>query len=557
MKAQLVSLIWAQGRHGLRTSWSRLAPGAGRMRWVILLMVLAGVLPFSGFFYLLSFTAFRIANPVHHAALLGTVLAAGQGMALVFGFFYLLSAFFYGRDLALLMSLPLRPWAVAASKFIWVLVGEWLSLLPLLGPTLLAYGHATRAPAAYWPAVTWTFLWLPVLPLALDGLLLLVLVRVADLGRSRDVLRVVGALVALGIAIGLQVWLRGGLVYGADGIEKLAEQVLAGNIPVALSRVSAPVAWLAAGLVRAQAAAPLLHSLLGAGGVLVLLWASEHHLLPSAAGGTEARRRSLRLTRRQLAGFARVRPPGLALFWRDLLLVLRTPVFFLNTALSLVLLPFLLALPVIMTPGEVLRLRELFLGTEGPAWAPLAVIAAATLAAATAALGSTAISREGRRLWQSAMLPVRPAQHVRAKLWLSAAGGAVSAIAALGLLLSVGGVGAGGVLVAVAGGALGGWAAGAAGIWVDLLRPHLDWTDPQQAMKGNLNSLLGLLATLVLVVPAGVAAGVAGIVARAVGRSPAYAALATFLLAVALVGLAGYLWATHLARTVYGGGREL
>jgi len=31
---------------------------------------------------------------------------------------------------------------------------------------------------------------------------------------------------------------------------------------------------------------------------------------------------------------------------------------------------------------------------------------------------------------------------------------------------------------------------------VDVMRPHLTWTDPQQAMKGNTNSLLAMLVNL-------------------------------------------------------------
>jgi ABC-2 type transport system permease protein len=49
------------------------------------------------------------------------------------------------------------------------------------------------------------------------------------------------------------------------------------------------------------------------------------------------------------------------------------------------------------------------------------------------------------------------------------------------------------------GGLLASGAASSAGILVDILRPYLKWTDPQQAMKGNMNVVLSLLVTLLMV----------------------------------------------------------
>lgn len=45
------------------------------------------------------------------------------------------------------------------------------------------------------------------------------------------------------------------------------------------------------------------------------------------------------------------------------------------------------------------------------------------------------------------------------------------------------------------------------GLLIDVMRPNLTWTDPQQAMKGNINGLFALLLNLVLAAVTGGAAG--------------------------------------------------
>jgi ABC-2 type transport system permease protein len=109
---------------------------------------------------------------------------------------------------------------------------------------------------------------------------------------------------------------------------------------------------------------------------------------------------------------------------------------------------------------------------------------------------SSTFSREGAQFWISRIIPVAPREQVAAKFlhsYLIAMLGVVTASVAGVLVLHLKAV----HLAAAAGLALAmGVLLTAVGMVIDLARPLLDWTNPQKAIKQNLNVLLALLADM-------------------------------------------------------------
>jgi ABC-2 type transport system permease protein len=109
---------------------------------------------------------------------------------------------------------------------------------------------------------------------------------------------------------------------------------------------------------------------------------------------------------------------------------------------------------------------------------------------------SSALSREGGQFWISRVIPVAPRDQVAAKFlhsYLVAILGTVtaSAVAAWLLHLKAAHLAAAAGLSLVAGVLL-----TAVGMMIDLARPLLDWTNPQKAIKQNLNVLLAMCADI-------------------------------------------------------------
>ncbi|HHY93994.1 MAG TPA: hypothetical protein GX513_03130, partial [Firmicutes bacterium] len=147
---------------------------------------------------------------------------------------------------------------------------------------------------------------------------------------------------------------------------------------------------------------------------------------------------------------------------------------------------------------------------------------------------ASAVSREGRYLWISKVIPVPPERLVQGKMLFAAVAAAVSALPMLVLFafaLHMRPVHVAEVLVLTG---LGSAVSVFVGLLVDLARPFLTWTNPQQAVKSNLNVIIPLpviagmeagLAYLALWLSRSVGLGEVGVVATLAGLLAALAVL--------------------------------
>jgi ABC-2 type transport system permease protein len=120
---------------------------------------------------------------------------------------------------------------------------------------------------------------------------------------------------------------------------------------------------------------------------------------------------------------------------------------------------------------------------------------------------SSAISREGRWFWISRSLPVPPRVQVQAKALHSLLFVVINLIVVTAATVWMGLATPRNLAVVLAGGLLIGVVTTYSGLLIDVVRPNLTWTDPQQAMKGNLNGLFSMLVNLAIgLVTGGVAA---------------------------------------------------
>jgi len=114
-------------------------------------------------------------------------------------------------------------------------------------------------------------------------------------------------------------------------------------------------------------------------------------------------------------------------------------------------------------------------------------------------VGSTSVSREGSTFWISKMIPVSPVEQAAGKLRQSVQVcmvtiAATSAILLFYLKFSL--LRVAGIIVISA---LASLFLQAVGLMIDMARPKLIWTNPQEAIKQNMNGFLGMLAAFALI----------------------------------------------------------
>jgi ABC-2 type transport system permease protein len=483
-------------------------------RWLVPLIGLAalGVVPMFYGIVLLIENVFVVLKPMgQERLLLSFGILAGQILILLFGIYYVIAAFYFSRDLEFLIPLPLRPGEVMASKFAVIVINEYLTVAAIVLPVVITWGVVARAGVAYWVNAVLVYMALPVIPLAVVSLAVVAMMRFVNISRKKDAFILVGSLLLIGLSFALQVGL--GRSAGNKGPEASAEALAAfftspNSLLYKFGSIFPPGIWATKAIAGGFSGEGLLNLalLLGVSGAFFagMIVVAEKLFYRGLVGLGETTGRKRRLTRDQMARrVSSGRRAFAAIFGREWKIMNRTPIFLLNGVLVSIFVPAIFVIMATVDPGggaaagrgggDPMALVKAMMAAN-----PLIVILGSalfiTICGSINGTASSTFSREGAQFWISRVIPVAPREQAEAKFvhsYLVAMLGAVTAsiVAAVFFHLRAAQLVPAFVLSMVAGVLL-----TAVGMMIDLARPLLDWTNPQKAIKQNLNVLLALFA---------------------------------------------------------------
>jgi len=351
------------------------------------------------------------------------------------------------------VPLPLRPRTIVGARFATVLVGQYFMAVLVLAPTSVAYAQALGGGLLYWLSVLAVGLLAPVIPLALVSVVTLVLMRFIN-RRHRDLLMVVFGVLILVAVIAFQVLSR--IVSGQIRLVNLA------------GRTFPPAIWATHAITAAGFGPRLLSLGAFAGASAAALWlaltVSERFFYAGLIGGREVARRRPALRQDSLVR---------ALFWREWRLFMRMPLWVMNGLAGAVIVPVMFLIPTLAASDpEIAQFLTAVKGGAPEFYVALGFALTLVFVVGINTTSSTSVSREGASFWLSKVIPVRPEGMVLGKLAFSVV---ISAVVLAGL--------AGSVIVHLL------------GLLIDMSRPQLKWTNPQQAVKSNMNVIISMVVT--------------------------------------------------------------
>jgi ABC-2 type transport system permease protein len=432
----------------------------------------------------------------------------GQLIILFLGLFYIMSSFYFSRDIEVLVPLPLKPSHIIGSKFVVIMLNEYITLLPVLLPPIIIYGAGMGADALYWVKAILLLAASPVIPLAVCSLFVMGLMRIVNIGKKRDLLAIIGGMAGLIVAVGINLVFQ--RLPKGNELEFFKELIEDRYILIELiGRRFPPSLWATWGLslpgiegMRFFLLFMLVAGILFAG----LLWLANRLFYGSILSGKQAgRKRKVIDISRSDGKLTNVSSPLRALFVKEWKIMLRTPVYMLNgIAGSLIGPVILLMMLIVQRNNPDFEVISGFLeNPENTVYIALAGLGVMLFVSAiNSAVYATSISREGQGFWFSRMIPVRPGIQALSKLiqgvTVSMLGIAVVDVfmvvfSRTGLLRVV-------VISIIA--IIATVPMAAVGIIIDMLKPKLDWTSEQQAMKQNMNAVLGMLVSMAITAPA-------------------------------------------------------
>lgn len=423
-----------------------------------------------------------------------SVVAAGLG-TFVFSFGLVLSAFYFSDDIKTLIPLPLTALEVLTAKFATIFTSQYLILAVFIIPIWVFYGIKLDAHVFYYLKALIGFVFLPILPLVLATLVAIVLMRIVNISKRKDLFTVIGGVVVIVLFVGGQIYFQ---MQATNNPELFLEQLLMQTTSFVqiIGRLFPPSIWLTHGLTQ-PGISGLLYLVFFIGltivSFLVLLALAQKVFYKSVLMGMESGKASRRKS--SFISYSS-RPKVFSLALSDCKMFLRDPSYVLNGLIGYVLLPVLFVFQAI-TLGESLDvISQTFISKVDPTLIVVVVALYFSVIGVMSSIPATPFSREGKYLWNLRSLPVSAKEAMLAKLIsaqiINFIGSSLGVIA-LAVVLNLSALP---IIIGCIWGLV--FSSGTSSLWVflDLLRPMLNWTNPTKAIKSNINVIFSSIGTV-------------------------------------------------------------
>ncbi|MFS0553612.1 putative ABC transporter permease subunit [Brevibacillus sp. 179-C9.3 HS] len=484
----------------------RMGKGSGWKTALLYIVIAIGVLPVVASAVVMISELYDGLAPLgQEGAILGLGVAMSSLAIFLFGILYVLSVFYYSKDVEHLLPMPFAPGHILGAKFALALLYEYYTALVFLGPLFITYGVKSGAGIIYYLLAILVFLIVPVLPLVFAALIVMLFMSFTNVKKYKERFRIIGGLIGIGIVVGLQAMFQrqsSGSEFGIEqfqqmlltqenGLLSLVTQLFPGSNLAALALVDSgtwgSLGYLIAFLLVAMTA------------VAVLLYVGQHIYFSGVMGMSESVAKRKEVVDTAFAKLIQKRPAVLAYALKEWKMLWRTPAFLMNCSLSSILIPILVLIPLLSRrdSGETIAFIQMVMQKESVAGMSIAIaFAAFLLMGAMNSTSVTAISREGQGFFTNKLLPMPYRQILLAKLFPGLVLSAVSMLLLLAEAVWLLQLSPTFIMLAIVSGISGLIFINLVGIIVDLQLPKLRWSSEQEAVKQNLNPLFPLVIGL-------------------------------------------------------------
>lgn len=436
--------------------------------------------------------------------LLNMGIFVSQVLVFIFGILYVMSKFYFSSDLNQLIPLPIKPSHILGSKFVSLMVSELLTSLPIILPFVIIYGIKSGSGILYWLYSIILVLVIPVIPLSIASLLVMVFMKYTNIGRKKDLVRIISSVLFIIFIIWIQYTLQkyavSSMEMGEEFLMNLAKDSL--FLVKRLGIIFPPSMWGTFALANSQTLTGLFYLLLllvtSTLSLSIVISLSERIFLDGLLGNAEVSASKERGKIKDIGKSVSVTKPYIALAKKELIMLFKTPVYLMNSIGGVIIIPIILVMSVVTTEESMEPLTELL--DSYPNFVTLIAIGMVLGLAIINSIGPTTFSREGKNLWIQRVLPIKAGDQVVGRVLSSLAIQLIGIGILIPSIFFIYKIGIIDILLIIVIGLIGSIPMTQIGMVIDISRPMLTWDNPQRAMKQNLNVLIAMgVGVLVLV----------------------------------------------------------
>lgn len=458
-------------------------------------------LPMLGVFYMMFDSMMEALTPLHQE---GALLAAGFHIAnlvtFLFSIFLIPSVFYFSKDSETLLSLPIKPQVILASKFSVCLLYEYVFTLAVALPLLIAYTNHAQLSALFFVFAIIICLTLPIYPLILSSLITMIVMRFVPFFKNRDRFNMIGGILAVVLAMGFSVFMNSESMQNTDTTQLIALLTEENGLISLFGYLFPAVAFGAKALVQADILQLLIYlGILIVAGV-VFMTAGKYMYFKGAIGFNETGSSRKQLSANELNKAAQKRNKITTYVLKEFKLLIRTPVYFLNCIGTVAIMPILFIV-MFFTTGSSIDM-EAFTQIDFSGYLPYAVLvgfAAGILFSNMNLISSTAISREGTNIIFMKYIPMRLKEQIEAKVY----SGIIVSVISMAVMVILTYVVfpylpisyyiacfIASIVTCILGNYL--------GILIDMAHPKLVWEQEAAAVKQNMTGMVAMFGSMAL-----------------------------------------------------------
>lgn len=363
--------------------------------------------------------AFKTMAPLQQS---GSILAAGFHMTnlvtFLFSIFLIPGVFYFSKDSEILLSLPLKPQTILASKFSVCLLYEYVFTLIVFLPLIAGYLQNESVSILFYVFVVIIALTLPIYPLVLSSIISMLVMRFVPFFKNRDRFNMIGGILSVAFALSFSYFMNSSGMQQEDPSALVNLLIEGNNSLISMFAYLFPAVPFASHALISQDILQLgLYLLILIAALAVFLIMGKYFYFKGAIGFDETKSTRKVLNDVEMKKALTQKSKVFTYTQKELRLLLRTPVYFLNCIGTCFIFPIVIVIS-IMSQGESLNLAALNqIDFSGYAYyAILPGLAMGMLIGCINMISATAISREGSNVMFMKYIPMPLGKQIIAKM---------------------------------------------------------------------------------------------------------------------------------------------
>ncbi len=417
----------------------------------------------------------------------------------IMGFTVVLSVFYFTSDIQTLLCFPISAEKIVAAKFIVTLIYEYPIDVIILTPLLAGVGAATSAGPTYWVIMVLVVLLLPITPLIYGGIISMIAMRISKMGKHRDMFTVIITIIIVAGALGInlvtnsfgrmsQAQIASAMTNVSDSLGAIVSKIFPMIIPAQHALHESSILWL------------LLFIALIVALFIVFMLVARALYIKGVMDISDSESKGKALTEKETKKIVVKRNVLKSYTLKELKIVLRTPAFLVNCVLMAFIWPLIMVIP--FAAGFGFDRVGSFVSSVTSGGEFSYAIALSACIVITGLVGwfnftnAVAITKEGNNFFFMKIIPVPIKTQLRAKHAAGLVIGNISSFAYCIVVFVLFKMPPLMIVLALIISFLCTMFFNYTMLWIDILRPKLQWENETAAIKQNFNSVISMLLVM-------------------------------------------------------------